>query len=80
MSLVNIYANDDNRSLEIKNKVINELQKNNFEISEHFSDKAVLNICIGGDGTFLKAVHESNLSQIPFVGVNTGHLGFYQEI
>lgn len=27
MSLVNIYANDDNRSLEIKNKVINELQK-----------------------------------------------------
>lgn len=36
MSLVNIYANDDNRSLEIKNKVINELQKNNFEISEHF--------------------------------------------
>lgn len=36
-------------------------------------------ISIGGDGTILRAVHKymSNISNIVFFGINTGHLGFY---
>lgn len=36
-------------------------------------------IFIGGDGTFLKAVHQfvDNLNNIKFIGLCTGHLGFF---
>jgi len=38
-------------------------------------------ISIGGDGTLLSAMHsyESQLDRIRFVGVHTGHLGFYTD-
>lgn len=38
-------------------------------------------ISVGGDGTLLKAMHlyENQLDQVRFVGVHTGHLGFYTD-
>lgn len=38
-------------------------------------------VSIGGDGTMLKAIHHfrSYLTKISFVGVHTGHLGFYAD-
>lgn len=38
-------------------------------------------ISVGGDGTFLKAFHSfiDKLDKIAFVGVHTGHLGFYAD-
>ena len=38
-------------------------------------------ISVGGDGTLLKAMHlyENKLDKIRFVGVHTGHLGFYTD-
>ena len=47
---------------------------------KNYDANAELNICIGGDGAFLRAVHSNNFPNIPFVGINTGHLGFFQEI
>ncbi len=29
---------------------------------------------------FLRAVHRNKFPTIPFIGINTGHLGFFQEI
>lgn len=43
-------------------------------------DDVKLIVCIGGDGTFLGAVHHFDFPNVPFIGVNTGHLGFFQEI
>ena len=37
-------------------------------------------ICIGGDGALLRAVHDYDFPTVPFMGINTGHLGFFQEI
>ena len=37
-------------------------------------------ISIGGDGAFLRTLHKYEFPSIPFLGVNTGHLGFFQEI
>lgn len=36
--------------------------------------------CLGGDGTFLSAVHEHFLKDIPIIGVNLGSIGFLAEI
>lgn len=37
-------------------------------------------VCIGGDGTFLSAVHLAGCQNIPIIGVNLGSVGFLLEI
>lgn len=43
-------------------------------------DKCDLIFCVGGDGTFLAAVHEHYSKNIPFIGINLGSIGFLTEI
>ena len=43
-------------------------------------DKADLIACIGGDGSFLHFMHRYDFPSVPVIGINTGHLGFFQEI
>jgi NAD+ kinase len=78
--VINIASNQETYTLEIKNKLINMLHNNGYKCSEKFNPKAELNITIGGDGAFLRGVRDSHFSKIPFVGINTGTLGFYPEI
>lgn len=78
--IINIFCNDNDKSLKAFIKIKEILTKKDFIISEKFNKDAVLNICIGGDGSFIRGVHGTNFTKIPFVGVNTGTLGFYQEI
>lgn len=78
--IVNIFVNRNEKSCQIADIVEKKLEENGFKVSEDFNEKAIFNICIGGDGAFLRAVHKTNYSKIPFCGINTGHLGFYQEI
>jgi NAD+ kinase len=78
--VINIASNADEYTLEIKKKLIKLLSKNGYSLSDEFDPEAELNITIGGDGAFLHAVRDSNFSEIPFVGINTGTLGFYPEI
>ncbi|WP_334110583.1 NAD(+)/NADH kinase, partial [Anoxybacillus sp.] len=44
-------------------------------------DQPDIVISVGGDGTLLYAFHRyrSRLEQTAFVGVHTGHLGFYAD-
>lgn len=75
---VKIFANENETSYKIKLKLIEELEKYNFEIVEENYDLA---IAIGGDGSFLRMVNNTNFnSDIYYVGINTGTLGFLQEI
>ena len=78
--IINLYRNNNKKTNETAVIVCQKLKACGFEISLTHNPKALLNLCIGGDGAFLRAVHQSNYSQIPFVGINTGHLGFFQEI
>ena len=78
--VINIAANFDSYTSEIKDRLIEILTDKGFNYYEGFSQEAELNITIGGDGAFLRSVRESNFSQIPFIGVNTGTLGFFPEI
>lgn len=78
--LINIFPNANKRSMALCEDLSKKLKRHNFVLSYEYNPTAELNICIGGDGAFLRAVHNTNFSPIPFVGINTGHLGFYQEI
>ena len=56
----------------------NELEKENFIICDKDYELA---IAIGGDGSFLRMLKRSNFnSDIYYIGVNSGTLGFLQEI
>lgn len=77
---INILHNNTNKSLEIYSILKKKLEEEGFIISTSFSNDASLNICIGGDGAFLQSIQGTDFSQIPFIGINTGTLGFFQEI
>ena len=73
-----IFSNKSKLSIEIENKVREKLDKANFIENEKSFD---LGIAIGGDGCFLKMVKEANFnSRVLYVGINTGTLGFAQEV
>lgn len=78
--IINIISNRNYESRRIKEIVKEKFSKRGFIATEEYDKAAELNVCIGGDGAFLRAVHRNKFSQIPFVGINTGHLGFYQDI
>ncbi len=78
--VINIFANDDLYSQETRKLLRRKLQNCGYCVPKAFSDKAELIISIGGDGAFLKTLHEYDFPAIPFLGINTGHLGFFEEL
>lgn len=80
MSLkVYIFRNNKELSVETYNNLLKILNNKGFEVVKSESDVPDLYICIGGDGTFLSFVHKLNFPSKPIIGINTGHLGFFQE-
>lgn len=74
---VKIFANEDNNSLEIERYLKELLISNGINIVENNYDLA---IAIGGDGSFLRMVRDTNFDNRPYyVGINSGTLGFLQE-
>lgn len=78
--IINIISNNNKDSKKTRELLVRKLNNNGFVVPKDYDDNGELNICIGGDGAFLRAVHKYNFPKIPFVGINTGHLGFFQEI
>ena len=73
-----IFSNYNEKSKEIKKIVDAKLRENGFINS---IDDYELAIAIGGDGSFLRMVKETNFnSDILYVGINAGTLGFAQEV
>ena len=77
---INIIANRNKDSQMTMQRLKKILLREGYTVPSENDPRAVLNICIGGDGAFLRAVHKTSFPTIPFVGINTGHLGFFQEI
>lgn len=78
--IINIIYNNDESSVKTYELLKKKLIEKGFSVPECYDKEAELNICIGGDGAFLRAIHRYNFTHIPFIGINTGHLGFFQEI
>lgn len=78
--IINITYNDSKFSVETFNYLKEKLVKLGYQVTDVFDYTAELTICIGGDGSFLRTLHQYNFPDIPIVGINTGHLGFFSEI
>ena len=78
--IINVISNYNLASQKTSNMLIDKLNRRGFIVPNKYDDNAELNICVGGDGAFLRAVHKYQFTDIPFIGINTGHLGFFQEI
>lgn len=78
--VINIYTNDTDVSRETFSLLKNKLKNRGFSVLSTFSPDAELLVCIGGDGATLAAIHKNDFPDVPIIGINTGHLGFFQEI
>ena len=72
-----LFINDNQKSFETADTVRKKLLDNGFIESEEYD----LAIAIGGDGSFLRMVKRANFnSDVLYVGINAGTLGFAQEV
>lgn len=73
-----VKSRGDEVSNEICDKVINYLKEFDLVYDEKEPD---IVITVGGDGTLLQAFHDykHRLEETAFVGIHTGHLGFYAD-
>ncbi|KRL96019.1 NAD kinase [Limosilactobacillus equigenerosi] len=73
-----IYTYESELSLQVRDEILAAATGTTLEYNE--LDPEVV-ISIGGDGTLLSAVqkYRDQLDQIRFVGIHTGHLGFYAD-
>ena len=78
--IITINSNQVPKSIETRNLLKEKLIAAGFDVYYDFHPGTELIISIGGDGSFLKTVHDFNFPKIPIVGINTGHLGFFPEI
>ena len=75
---VKLFVNNNLKSRVAAEEIEKELLDNNFEIVEEDFD---LGIAVGGDGSFLRMITNSNFnSDCYYVGINAGTLGFAQDI
>lgn len=73
-----LFSNDNEKSKKAEEIVRDKLIQNDFTPSDDEYDLAV---AIGGDGSFLRMVKQTNFnSDILYVGINAGTLGFAQEV
>ena len=79
-SIVNIISNSNYESRRVTKRLMEKLKNRGYQPSLDFNQDAELTIVVGGDGAFIKAINKTGFPSIPIVGINTGHLGFYQEI
>lgn len=75
---VAIVHNNEIKSQTVTRHLLTLFKKNKIEIDELQPE---LVISVGGDGTLLSAFHRFShrLHEVSFLGVHTGHLGFYTD-
>ena len=75
---IKLFVNQNEKSEIVAKDLEMELKKYDFELVDEDYDLA---ISIGGDGSFLRMVRENNFNDnLYYIGVNSGTLGFLQEI
>ncbi|MGN0708857.1 MAG: NAD(+)/NADH kinase [Anaerovoracaceae bacterium] len=77
---ISILTNETIASKRAEKEVIKAFKKAGYDPHDGFDGSAELIVCIGGDGVLLRLIHDHDFPEIPVVGVNTGHLGFFQEV
>ncbi|WP_455539487.1 NAD(+)/NADH kinase [Terrisporobacter sp.] len=78
--IITLNSNNVKKSLETRELLHKKLVEVGFNVDYEYNPQAELIISIGGDGCFLQTVRDYNIPNIPLVGINTGHLGFFPDI
>ena len=78
--LITIFHNGEEISERTCIDLTAKLNQRGYEVTDTFHEETDLIICIGGDGAFLRAIHRCDFPHCPIVGINTGHLGFFQDV
>lgn len=75
-----IFSNNTTQTQELKKKLLKKLAVSDIEVVQDDATPDFI-ISIGGDGTLLRAFHRYQhfLSEASFIGIHTGHLGFYTD-
>ena len=75
-----IHTNGQPKSLKIEQNLLRAIEAYDLEVVTPTSQPDYI-LTIGGDGTLLAAFHEYQqwLEEVRFVGIHTGHLGFYAD-
>ena len=77
---ITFRSNELEISKKVKDIMEDKFKKNGFATSDKLECDTELVISVGGDGSFLKAARDLDFPDLPFICVNTGHLGFFAEI
>ena len=78
MKSVKLFVNDNEESRNVSKIVREKLEIANFQMVEDNYDLA---IAIGGDGSFLRMIKNTNFNEnCLYIGINAGTLGFAQEV
>ena len=75
-----IHSNGTSVSKETCEVLSRKLMSEGYIISHELNSDTELLVCIGGDGAILDALHKFDFPKVPVIGINTGHLGFFQEV
>lgn len=75
-----IHNNGTSVSTETCQVLTRKLMSEGYIVTNDLTPDTELLVCIGGDGAILDALHKHNFPKVPVIGVNTGHLGFFQEV
>ena len=78
--LINVFTNEMPASIDAMSYIQRKFNDLGYTVATEYSPETSLIICIGGDGAFIEAIHKCDFPQVPFLGINTGHLGFFEEI
>ena len=74
---IKLFVKDNEKCKNVAKDLEEVVKNQSFKLVEEDYDLAV---SIGGDGTFLKMVNETNFNpNIYYVGINAGTLGFYKK-
>ena len=78
MKNIKLFPNYNERSLQLAEELSNKLIASGYTLTDKDYDLA---IAIGGDGSYLRMVKNNSFNEfIHYIGVNTGTLGFLQEV
>lgn len=77
MRKILLHHNFKMESLRIKEQLLTILHQKGLEIVNSKPDVVV---SLGGDGTMLNAIRKHHHKKVPFIGVNTGSLGFIPSV